>query len=948
MKKILFICLSVFFSNYIFSASYKITSSSAVVVTPSNATLSTTLKKDDQVKFFIIVKKWDGNDYTISATSGTAWINIGTVLEGITLYDDGLAVHGDTKAVDGIYSTILTIPEGISVTNGEVKAYFVSKDSVSATNDGYPFDDTSQSNDIYISIDSVKPDIANVSFSPSPYNPENGYLNISFTLTESADITVEIYKTSYTPTNLVKILSPPPASFGDNMIQWDGYADNGEQVGTRQNGVINDSRTYPDGSYQCIIKAVDSTGNQSDTIISNFKVSTVYVEVSEFTIAPNPVTPDDDNVNDYPVYYVKMKLIGSSAMLSNLGFDVTTNNMSNKPYALIAINMYSSDGTVFDTLETDLTSDYDSDQFPNGTPNYVTNTELGDSGYTDYGDDTTSNDWDVLVPFDSSGTNEYEANFSVRFIFCSKPPNGTYIIRTQFELVAAKWTLKSSGYGDLDGDGVSEYYEKWNEEPDYWHYGLLSPPKSGVLIVEESTAEPLDTTAPTIVSVSPGEGSTKDPGDVSEVYAVLDDGAGGVGVDLINSDIYLEGPSGNKIDGTKTNDGNSTIKWVLTSSLSESGTYTIVVEAVDKRGNTTGEKTYTFTVVDTQPPQIIATSPSPLDGETFDYGTITQFSITLSDSGSGVDWTKSYITLTKDGVAVSGTSSRESSSSNNLIFTPSTLPLESGSYTLQVVAYDNDGNTQSPPPSYSFTITSAGSTEVQYNGDIYLTIPSGTTAYSDGIPVSVSNVSASGSTTPTGWDTSYLGYISPVIQFSPSSLSFSKSVTLTMHYTDSDVSNLPSGITETDLKIYGYSNGSWSSLDGTVSSSNNTVTLTISASTTLADYYVIGYTKPSTTIKFEDSVKAYPQPVKSGSVTFSYRISEDAKITLKIYNLKGEEIYSDIYNEVAQGSTDSTKPWNLKDKDGNKVSPGIYLYKITAEYSDGDSVFTTGKVVVLK
>ncbi|RLD12938.1 MAG: hypothetical protein DRI22_04830, partial [Caldiserica bacterium] len=913
MKKSYLIGLILLLSKTLFSTSYSIVNGSATVVS-SGKSLSNVLMKGDKVKFYIDVRKWDGSSYTIPATSGTAWIDIGesSIVKGITLYDDGSSVHGDTKALDGIYTTIWTVPEGFSVQDAEIKGYFVSVDSVEAVNNGYIISN--------ISIDSKKPEISNLSIIPSPYNPEEGILEISFTLSEKADIQVEIYKTSYTPVNLVKVLTPPFAEFGDNIIQWDGYSDSGEKVGTMQNEVIIDTRTYPDGDYVLYMKATDKVGNDSSPIISKFKVSTVKVEITTLSVYPILI---DNSRSQEPVYEIEMEVKASSEMLKNLGFDL--NNVSsplNKPYAYIKIGVYNSAGTLQSEIPDDLDSELDTDYLPNGVPNYVTSISLGDPAYVDWPDGTTSNDYDTLIPFDYSSKNLYKASFKVKHEGLSLT-DGIYIVRAWFELVAGGWVLIEEGSEDLDGDGINETdYEKWNQVPDFTHYSLTSDPKTVGLKVKTSEIPPIDSVPPAIVSVYPGDGSTKDPEEIGEVYAYLDDGTCGSGVDLMNSRIYLEDSSGNIVAGHQTSEGGNIIKWILDSTLSESGSYKIVVEAVDKRGNTTGEKEYSFSVIDTQPPQIVSTDPSPLNGQTFNYGTINQFTITLNDTGSGIDWRESYISLTKDGVAVSGTSQRESASSNNLIFTSSTT-LEVGDYTLQVVAVDNDGNRKIV--TYQFTISDLGAIKLSYNSNIYLTIPSGTTIYSNGVPVSSSTLGINATSIPVNWDTSELGYISPVIDFDPDNLSFSNTVTIIMYYTDSDVSFFPQGVTESDLKIYGYTGTTWQNLQGTVDSNNNKITLSVSSGETLYDYYVIGYTKPEIIVKFEDSLKAYPQPVKDGSITFSYRINYDAKITIKVFNLRGEEVYSETYSEV-KSNGDSIHPWNLSDKKGKRISSGLYFY----------------------
>jgi len=954
----LFVCLGflVTVNSLSFALPYRIITASVTVIDPAGGNLQATLKFEDKIGISIEVKEYDGSGYNIPATSGTAWANIGNVLEGITLFDDGQSstnTHSDAAPGDGIYSTVLTIPAGIAVSAGEIKTYFTSSSTVSAENDGYPFGvDTSTANDILITIDATRPVVTNVGLLPLPYNPEKGYLNISYTLNEGSAIQIEIYRSSYTPANLIRKLTPPPATFGDNFVTWDGLDDEGYMVGTLLNGIINDSglNGNPDGDYKCLIKATDLIGNRGEDLITSFKVSTVFLEVSDMTVSPNPVTPDDDNVNEYTNFNLKMLLRGSTLQLDNLDFNVeSSSNPYNRPYALLALNMYSSAGERIDTLEQDLTPESDSDPFPNGWPNYVS---VVPSPYNWYpysfplvgsdalpvwadGDGNEANDWDILVPFDRVATDEYEANFSVRHIFESPPDNGTYIERAQFELVAADWEIEivEQTYTVQVGSYTYKYenfsFQSCHEKPDYTHFSPLSNTVEEVFVVEDSPADALDFTAPTIVFTDPGKDEQKQQGKVDKVFAYLDDGTGGIGVDLVNSVIYIESPLGNKVSGTQANDGENKIYWELPAdtTLLESGTYTIVVEAVDKRGNTTGEVKYTFTIIDTEPPYVVSTKPEEnvLKDGSFNMGAadITEFTIILFDNGVGLDGarTKPTLTLELDGETVASSTTWVSSpNSDSFILTPNSIPIAAGDYELKITAYDKSGNAKAF--SYPFTVSGVGAVYVSYGGLTYLTLPAGTTIYTGGVEYASVTVK-SPAPVLTNWDDAHFGSVGDVIDFEPDSLSFSKTVTLTMHYTDEDIASVSD---EADLLVYEYSGGAWNSLSGTVDISTNVINLQINPGTILAGIYIVGYILPERVTSFKETVKAYPQPCKTGTINFAYDgtlFSGAGGEKLEIFTIFGEKI--EEINET--DPTSGIVAWIYR-SDYPSLAPGVYIYRL--------------------
>ncbi|MBN2426339.1 MAG: type IX secretion system sortase PorU, partial [Calditrichaceae bacterium] len=79
------------------------------------------------------------------------------------------------------------------------------------------------------------------------------------------------------------------------------------------------------------------------------------------------------------------------------------------------------------------------------------------------------------------------------------------------------------------------------------------------------------------------------------------------------------------------------------------------------------------------------------------------------------------------------------------------------------------------------------------------------------------------------------------------------------------------------------------------------------------------------------NVVNYPNPFKS-STKFTFQTNSDgADVTIKIYTLTGRLI-QELYGSSNSGYNDSIE-WNGRDRDGDKIANGVYLYKIIL--SDG-------------
>ena len=82
----------------------------------------------------------------------------------------------------------------------------------------------------------------------------------------------------------------------------------------------------------------------------------------------------------------------------------------------------------------------------------------------------------------------------------------------------------------------------------------------------------------------------------------------------------------------------------------------------------------------------------------------------------------------------------------------------------------------------------------------------------------------------------------------------------------------------------------------------------------------------------------YPNPFNSNTI-IKYTLKVDCNVTLKIYNMLGQEVRT-IINEYQAAGLKSAL-WDGKNNSGQNVSSGVYIYKITA----GD--FTANKKLVI-
>ena len=91
----------------------------------------------------------------------------------------------------------------------------------------------------------------------------------------------------------------------------------------------------------------------------------------------------------------------------------------------------------------------------------------------------------------------------------------------------------------------------------------------------------------------------------------------------------------------------------------------------------------------------------------------------------------------------------------------------------------------------------------------------------------------------------------------------------------------------------------------------------------------------------EFAVKApYPNPFNP-TTTLEYSIPSECHVKISVYNIIGKEVA--ILEDDIKGSGSYSRVWNARDKNGNKLGAGLYLYKITAGVHS-----EVGKMTLLK
>lgn len=88
-------------------------------------------------------------------------------------------------------------------------------------------------------------------------------------------------------------------------------------------------------------------------------------------------------------------------------------------------------------------------------------------------------------------------------------------------------------------------------------------------------------------------------------------------------------------------------------------------------------------------------------------------------------------------------------------------------------------------------------------------------------------------------------------------------------------------------------------------------------------------------------LSSYPNPFNPAT-TISFYLKTKADVHLKIYNIKGQLVYSHKRNNLATGQ--HMMSWDGQDKQGKELSSGLYLYKLTTD----KGLSQTNKMILMK
>ena len=88
----------------------------------------------------------------------------------------------------------------------------------------------------------------------------------------------------------------------------------------------------------------------------------------------------------------------------------------------------------------------------------------------------------------------------------------------------------------------------------------------------------------------------------------------------------------------------------------------------------------------------------------------------------------------------------------------------------------------------------------------------------------------------------------------------------------------------------------------------------------------------------------YPNPFNP-TTTIKFALPKDASVSLKVYNLLGQEIATLVNENKPAGFYNMQ--WNGRNQYGNTVATGVYFYRIEAKPEDGGAPFTNLKEMML-
>ena len=101
--------------------------------------------------------------------------------------------------------------------------------------------------------------------------------------------------------------------------------------------------------------------------------------------------------------------------------------------------------------------------------------------------------------------------------------------------------------------------------------------------------------------------------------------------------------------------------------------------------------------------------------------------------------------------------------------------------------------------------------------------------------------------------------------------------------------------------------------------------------------------------EFADKVVVYPNPTSHAAI-ITFQLTKSADVTLEIYDVTGNLLYTDVLHDVVgqqSASLDEAFVWDCINQAGDSVAGGVYIYVLEAE-REGETVRRSGKVAVVR
>jgi hypothetical protein len=146
--------------------------------------------------------------------------------------------------------------------------------------------------------------------------------------------------------------------------------------------------------------------------------------------------------------------------------------------------------------------------------------------------------------------------------------------------------------------------------------------------------------------------------------------------------------------------------------------------------------------------------------------------------------------------------------------------------------------------------------------------------------------------------------------------------------------------------------GSTSQNNNLISINKNTASGTLIGSIGYKNITGLSYSDVLTSVKDQKPIPVafnlmqnYPNPFNP-STTIEYSIPEASNVKITVYNILGDQV--NVISNSFKAPGNYNVVWNATDKNGNKVSSGVYFYELKIGTGSGNEVSQMKKMILLK